>query len=278
MTAASSLSWEQAVLSLRAQPEAHELVQACFYDDPLIDAARRYAASSEWLAVRALIGPGNGPGSGKALDIGAGRGIASFALASDGWKVTALEPDGSAVVGAAAVRQLAGESGLPIKVVQEWGESLPFADASFDLVHCRQVLHHARNLTQLCAEVGRVLRPGGRFIATREHVVSRHADIPAFQDAHPLHHLYGGENAFMLDEYTTAIEMAGIRIKRVLNCKESDINLYPESCLGIKRRWAQRVFLPFPQWIPDALLRYAGNRSQVPGRLYTFFGTKAAGV
>jgi SAM-dependent methyltransferase len=272
MTAANSLTWEQAVLSLRAQPAAHELVQACFYDDPLIDAARRYAASSEWLAVRALIGRG----SGNALDIGAGRGIASFALASDGWAVTALEPDGSAVVGAGAVRQLAAESRLPIQVVQEWGENLPFGDAQFDLVHCRQVLHHARDLTQLCAEVGRVLRPGGRFIATREHVVSSHADIPAFQAAHPLHHLYGGESAFMLAEYTTAIERAGITMTRVLNSKESDINLYPESCLGIKRRWAKRVFLPFPQWIPDALLRYSGNRSQVPGRLYTFVGMKAA--
>jgi SAM-dependent methyltransferase len=274
MAAAHSLSWEQAVLSLRAQPEARALVEACFYDDPLIDAARRYASSSEWLAVRALIGTGSGP----ALDLGAGRGIASFALASDGWAVTALEPDGSAVVGAAAVRQLAQEARLPIQVVQEWGESLPFADASFDLVHCRQVLHHARDLTQLCAEVGRVLRPGGRFIATREHVVSSPADIPAFQAAHPLHRLYGGENAFMLGEYTAAIEHAGIRLGRVLNSKESDVNLYPETCLGIKRRWARRVFLPFPHWIPDALLHYAGQRSQVPGRLYTFVGTKAARV
>jgi Asp/Glu/hydantoin racemase len=46
----NKMSWEQAVLSLREQPDAHELVLACFYDDPLIDAARRYAACHSVLA------------------------------------------------------------------------------------------------------------------------------------------------------------------------------------------------------------------------------------
>jgi len=264
------MTWEQAVLALRTQPGSHDLVQACFYDDPLLAAAKRYAASTEWAAVRALIGPV----AGAALDIGAGRGISSFALARDGWAVTALEPDDSAVVGGRAIRQLAQDAQLPITVVQEWGEQLPFGDASFELVHCRQVLHHARDLRQLCSEVARVLKPGGRFVATREHVVSRQADVPAFQAAHPLHRLYGGENAFPLSEYLGAIGEAGIHVDTVLNPKESDINLYPETTANIKRRWAGKVFLPWPGLIPDALLRYAGARSQVPGRLYTFAGRK----
>lgn len=266
------LSWEEAVLSLRHQPDSRPLVLACFYDDPLIDAARRYAASTEWSAVRDLVGAAGG----RALDIGAGRGISSFALACDGWTVTALEPDPSDIVGAGAVRQLAREASLPIDVVQEWGERLPFGDASFDLVHCRQVLHHARDLRRLCAEIGRVLKPGGRFVATREHVVSRREDVAAFQAAHPLHRLYGGENAFLLQEYLDAIAGGGIRVSRVLNPKESDINLYPETRAAIKRRWASRLMLPSPRLIPDALLRYAGSRSDAPGRLYTFAGRKAA--
>lgn len=266
------MTWEQAVLSLRADPDAQELVRACFYDDPLITAARRYASSTEWQAVRPLIG--NPPG--RALDLGAGRGISSFALAADGWQVTALEPDSSAVVGAGAIRGLASEAGLGIDVVQDWGEQLPFEDGRFDLVHCRQVLHHARDLGRLCAEVARVLKPGGRFIATREHVVSSRDDVPAFQAAHPLHKLYGGEYAFTLDEYIGAIKAAGIAVDTVLNPKESDINLYPETRANIKQRWAGKLGLPWPGLIPDALLRMAGARNHAPGRLYTFAGRKAA--
>ncbi|MBD3775479.1 MAG: SAM-dependent methyltransferase, partial [Rhodobacteraceae bacterium] len=37
---APQLSWEEAVLSLNGRPELGEFVRACFYDDPLIEAAR----------------------------------------------------------------------------------------------------------------------------------------------------------------------------------------------------------------------------------------------
>ena len=181
------MSWEAAVGRLQADPAQQALVQACFYDDPLLQAAQRYRASCEWMAVRKLIGEA----SGAALDVGAGRGIASFALARDGWKVTALEPDPSNVVGAGAIRGLARDAGLAIEVTETWGEQLPFSKASFALVHCRQVLHHARDLKQLCGELARVLAPGGLFLATREHVISRPEDLPAFLSSHPLHPLYG---------------------------------------------------------------------------------------
>jgi len=41
------VSWEEAVLWLREQPEHRELVRACFYDDPLSAAAERYYMSTE---------------------------------------------------------------------------------------------------------------------------------------------------------------------------------------------------------------------------------------
>jgi hypothetical protein len=116
----------------------------------------------------------------------------------------------------------------------------------------------------------------GRFIATREHVVSRTEDVPAFQAAHPLHRLYGGENAFMLKEYVAAITGAGITLSQVLNPKQSNINLYPETQANIKRRWAGILMLPSPRLIPDLLLKMTGDRGDIPGRLYTFFGRKAA--
>jgi SAM-dependent methyltransferase len=262
-------SWEDAVAWLRSQPDRVDLVRACFYDDPLRDAAERYYTSTEWQAVRTLI-PVE---CGSALDLGAGRGISSYALARDGWKVSALEPDSSNLVGAGAIRALAHEVKLDICVEQNWGESLPYPDATFDLVHGRQVFHHARDLKQLCSEAARVLKPGGTFIATREHVLSKRKDLPKFLASHPLHDLYGGEHAYLLEEYLGAICGSGIVLTNVLNPYQSNINLYPETIIGIKQRLAKRIRLP-ENMIPSLLLTILGTMSNTPGRLYTFVGRK----
>lgn len=271
MTQAEKLgSWEDAVRQLKAAPENESLVQACFYDDPLLQAAQRFRAGTEWAAVRRLIGAPNGA----ALDVGAGRGIATFALASDGWTVTALEPDPSEVVGAGAIRALAQEARLRIEVAQTWGEELPFAAASFSLVYCRQVLHHARDLGQLCREIARVLRPGGLLLAAREHVISQPGDLQAFLDGHPLHRLYGGEHACQVPEYVGAIEAAGLHMEQVFNSYASDINLYPLSMADIKQQWARRLRLPVAALIPDTALRWVGAHASAPGRLFTFVARK----
>jgi len=258
------------VLWLKAQPEQTELVRACFYDDPLLAASERFYSSTEWQAVQKLIGAARG----RALDIGAGRGISAFALAKDGWDTVALEPDPSQVVGAGAIRSLAAEGAVRIQVVETWGESLPFETGSFDLVHVRQVLHHARDLSQLCHEIGRVLKPGGMMIASREHVLSHRRDLDEFRRRHPLHSLYGGENAFLLVEYLDAIKAAGIRLDKVLNPLESDINLYPDTRDSVKTKIAQKFHLPSPKFIPDVLLSLRGKLINTPGRVYTFFGYK----
>lgn len=261
------MTWEDAVQTLRDDPAARELVEACFYDDPLLAAAERYRRGSEWKAIRAFL---PAPG-GRSLDIGAGRGIAAFAFAKDGWDSTALEPDPSAVVGAGAIRQLSEDAHVAITVVETWGEQLPFADASFDVVHCRAVLHHAHDLAALCREVSRVLKPGGMFVAVREHVVTSAEDIPAFQAQHPLHALYGGEYAYRLDEYRTAISDAGLTIDRTLNPFSSDINLYPVTQDEVKTRWSRKLRVPFlAKLVPDAALWLRGDRDRTPGRLYSF--------
>lgn len=265
-------TWEEAVLWLKAQPEEVELVRACYFDDPLVDAAERYYGSSEWAAVRKLIGRAGG----RALDVGAGRGISSYALARDGWQVTALEPDPSGVVGAGAIERLATESQLRIDVVRDWGESLPFPDASFDLVYGRQVLHHARDLPALCVEMARVLKPAGTFMATREHVIFKDADLAVFLAEHPLHRLYGGENAYRLREYKHAIQDAGIRLGRVLNPWASAINLHPRTAGQIAELIRKRLpFVPAFVLTPSVLKRL-GWLLRSPGTNYSFVGVRVA--
>lgn len=282
----SKLTWEQAVQWLRDKPDQQELVRACYYDDPLPAAAERFWQSLEWKSIAALLPPTQG---GRALDLGAGRGISSYALAKEGWKVSALEPDPSTLVGAGAIRALSCDSGLPIEVVTEFSEKLPFADESFDLVNCRQVLHHARDLPQTCREIFRVLKPGGRMVATREHVISKREDLQAFLDSHPLHHLYGGENAFLLSEYKDAITGAGLRLDKVLAPFDSPINYFPMS----EAQWVAICTAPLARRLGTSftgrlfsrenglgsllvpLLAKAVNwRNQSPGRLYSFVAEK----
>ena len=219
------LTWEQAVKWLRQQSSYRELVTSAYYDDPLLNAAERYRNSKEWEAIRSLL-----PDIKQtALDVGAGRGIASYALAHEGFQVSALEPDASELVGASAIRSLAKMQNLPITVIQEFSEQLPFPDKKFDLVFARAVLHHLTDMRSACREFFRVLKPGGRFIAVREHVISRPEDLELFLNIHPLHHLYGGENAFLLEDYITPISEAGLEIQQVISPLESPINFAPHT-------------------------------------------------
>jgi SAM-dependent methyltransferase len=277
-------TWEDAVEWLRAQPTQQEFVRQCYYDDPVIVAAARFCASEEWAAICELLADAL---PGKVLELGAGRGIVSYAFACIGCEVTALEPDASKLVGQGAIAELSAHSPRPIEILAEWGERIPAADASYDIVFCRCVLHHARNLPQLCQEVFRVLKPGGVFLAEREHVIDKREDLQEFLDKHPLHHLYGGENAFLLAEYQQAITQAGLKLKRSIPPFHHLINFVPPMSnqrLDTMTREALAKLLPQSlanslgryQWMRNLYARSLSWRCRVPGRFYSFLAYKPA--
>jgi SAM-dependent methyltransferase len=268
-------SWEAAVAWLRGQPDQQDIVVASYYDDPLSAAAERYWRSEEWREISKLIGDRQG----RALDVGAGRGIASYALARAGFAVTALEPDPSALVGAEAIRTLADEQKLSIDILEQMSAPLPLEDEIFDLVFARAVLHHIHDLPVAMREFRRVLKPGGLFIAVREHVISRKADLPRFLAAHPLHFRYGGEHAYLLEEYVEAIQDSGLTLSHVLAPLETPINYAPHSRASLHGEIVAR--LPGPmrpvlkallksQAIERRLLRMMQLVDHRPGRHYSF--------
>jgi SAM-dependent methyltransferase len=270
----ATMKWEDAVRTLLDDPSQRAVVEACYFDLPLKAAAERFAASGEWQAMRALIGAPRG----MAVDIGAGNGIVSAALARDGWNAVAVEPDPSDLVGAGAIRVLAQQTGLAIDVRDGLGESLPVADGQAALVVARQVLHHASDLKAFAREIARILAAGGMLVSTRDHVISGPEQLQPFLDGHPLHRLYGGENAFTREEYRAAFTDAGLTIEQEIGSLQSVINYAPYTPESLRKELAKRSgplagivdAVLAPRFILDAALKLSSKIDRRPGRLVSY--------
>jgi SAM-dependent methyltransferase len=99
------------------------------------------------------------PVGARVLEIGAGTGVQAARLASRGLNVRAID---------LAETLYAADRVFPI--VDYDGRHIPFPDASFDVVYSSNVLEHVPDLTQMHAEIRRVLRYGGIAI----HVLPTH--------------------------------------------------------------------------------------------------------
>jgi 2-polyprenyl-6-hydroxyphenyl methylase/3-demethylubiquinone-9 3-methyltransferase len=104
---------------------------------------------------------GVNPTALEVLDIGCGGGLLAEEFARLGCRVTGVDPSEASL--AAARRHAAGQR-LPITYRAAAGEALPFADQSFDVVYCCDVLEHVSDLRRVIAETARVLKPGGTYL------------------------------------------------------------------------------------------------------------------
>lgn len=274
-------SWEEAIELLRSDPNHADLIFDSYLTRDLIGNCHRFAGSSEFQEVRRLLGE-LAPRARQLLDMPGGNGIATYAFSAAGFAVTTVEPNASDSVGRGAISQVLDADGLQARIVDAWGESLPFEDQSFDVVYVRQGLHHASDLGKMLGEIARVLRPCGMVMACREHVVDNYGEsLQAFLASQVDHQLYGGENAFTLSDYCSAIRNAGLELLRELGPYDSVINTYPNTEESYRRKIlsssAGRVLkrvLPSTAVVALGLMQL--RRQRKAGRLYTFIARKPA--
>ena len=95
------------------------------------------------------------------LEVGAGTGRDSVALARAGAEVITLD---YAPTSLELIRQAADRADVEIGMVGGDGLALPFADGSFDLVFHQGLLEHFRDPMPMLHEHVRVLKPGGQLL------------------------------------------------------------------------------------------------------------------
>ena len=98
----------------------------------------------------------------RVLDLGCGGGLTTAWLAQRG--ATTVGVDLSRASLRVASRQTRGYGHPEPVFACGRAEALPFADASFDVVWCTDVLEHLPELPAALAQIARVLKPGGLFL------------------------------------------------------------------------------------------------------------------
>jgi SAM-dependent methyltransferase len=101
-------------------------------------------------------------GAGRVLDVGAGEGQVSRALAESGAMVVGIDPFGGQIVEAA-------RRGREVTYGLAEAARLPFDSGVFDAVVACLVFEHIDEVDGAIAEVARVLRPGGTFLFLLNH-------------------------------------------------------------------------------------------------------------
>lgn len=250
------MNWEETIIKIRKDPDFKDLVRDAYFDEDLIVNVERFRKSPEFFETLRLLREYKRDAR-KILDIGSGNGIAAVSFALEGYEVLAIEPDPSVTIGAGAIRILKEYYQLRnLEVKELFAEELFKENAAFDIVYVRQALHHAHNLNLFVKSASGLLKPGGIFVAVREHVIYNEKDKQWFLASHPLQKYYGGENAFTLSEYNYAFNAAGLKLLKSLSHYENVINYSPLNENDISQIKIKEI---------DQYKKYLANRYPVIG-------------
>jgi SAM-dependent methyltransferase len=155
----------------------------------------------EWLAAQ--------PGE-RILDLGCGDGQLTQRIAATGADVAGAD---------ASPQMVAAARSRGVSADEADAESLPYASGTFDAVFSNAALHWVRDQDAMLAQVRRVLKPGGRFVAE----MGGHGNIAAIRVALMAvlaGHGYGGREDDVnyyptVDGYTGRLTRHGFRVQQI---------------------------------------------------------------
>ena len=160
-------------------------------------------------------------GSERTLDIATGTGFTAFKLAPKVEYVIATDLTPAMVAKAA---ELAEEKSIKnVAFALAAGESLPFAEASLDLVTCRIAPHHFQDVPAFLREVHRVLRRNGLFCMV-DSVVPESEKLIAWQNRvewlRDNSHVFG----YPPSAWDAMIKGAGFSLEKTANVRNAQMS------------------------------------------------------
>jgi len=250
-------NWEETLAAIHGDPAmSNVLVQSYLHKDH-DKSLERYLDSGEFRHLLEIVCD-HSPPPKRLLDVGAGNGICGISFALRGFNVTAIEKGNGLIGGIEAIKSMAHAASKLDNTIHDrlkW-QSADISDFNtsekFDIILCRQALHHFEKPYVAVKSIADALARNGIAIFIREHVNFDEEDKQLFLEQHPLQKFYLGENSYQLDEYIDFIEKSGLRIKKIYKFAETPINYEPH----------------------DFSLVQTLNEKDVAGRPYTFVAIK----
>jgi 2-polyprenyl-3-methyl-5-hydroxy-6-metoxy-1,4-benzoquinol methylase len=139
----------------------------------------------------------------KVLDVGCGDGALTYLLAKTGAMVSGVDNDALGIDFAKAqIAKRDPKKELHYEVVLSQAETIPFPDASFDVVTLCEVIEHLEDPSIVLKEIRRVLKNGGCLVLTTPHRLTE-----VSSDHNHVHEFYPEELRSLLRMYFSDVSI-----------------------------------------------------------------------
>lgn len=228
-------AWEEIIQAAQHNPAFDSILKDSYLHRDLMSSLQRFTATEEFSHTLAEL-KSIAPNAKSILDIGGAGGVMTIAFALSGYEVTLVEPSTDNIVGTSAAHNLLKLTAKEVDpslidrvhIQQASIETLLTAER-YDIVYCRQVVHHFKEPITALRKIFSLLNDNGVAFFVREHVIFDDDDMQAFLAGHPFHQYTHSENAYKSEEYCEFIQEAGLTLIKQYKFADSPINYFPHT-------------------------------------------------